>query len=283
MSKQPKFLCMVLLVVVAINTSAKVEAGKAAMLREAAEAAFAKLGGKTTKYTVDGIKNRLSGMMRRHGDAARIAVKKVGPQAFQLADDAGPHADAVVKLMAKRGDEAVWVVSNKNRLAIFIKHGDEAAEAMIKHQEIIEPLVKNLGSPAARAATKISTRNGRRLAIMHADKSLAKLGRTPELLRVIESYGDSAMAFIWKNKGPLAVASVMAAFLADPETFIAGGNTLVENVAENTIAPIADATGTGIANRTNWTLVITTLGVAMLTLVGLVFYQRRMLTVGRSI
>jgi len=85
------------------------------------------------------------------------------------------------------------------------------------------------------------------------DGLLSANARSPELLLVIRKYGDEAMDFIWKNKGSLAVASVLTTFLADPQAYITGAKELI-------IDPIAST----IAKGTNWTLII--LGV-----VGVVF------------
>jgi hypothetical protein len=90
---------------------------------------------------------------------------------------------------------------------------------------------------------------------------LAKLGvldatpRSPELLAVIRQYGDEAMAFIWRNKGALTVATLLGTFLADPEAYISGAKQLV-----------VDPVVTPIATATNWTLVIL-VAVAMLVAV----------------
>ena len=69
--------------------------------------------------------------------------------------------------------------------------------------------------------------------------------RSKELLSVIGRYGDDAMAFVWKNKGPLAVTAVLGTFLADPQTYISGAKELV-------ISPVVEP----IVRNTNWTLII---------------------------
>ena len=121
-----------------------------------------------------------------------------------------------MKLMAKYGDEAVWVVAKPKRMAIFVKFGDNAADAMIKHGEIAEPLLQSIGRPAAGAHKAVSSQNGGRLAMMAADGDLAKIGKTAELLEVVAKYGDRAMDFIWRNKGSLTVATALTAFLTNP-------------------------------------------------------------------
>lgn len=60
------------------------------------------------------------------------------------------------------------------------------------------------------------------------------------------------MDFIWKNKGPLAVASVLTSFFADPQAYISGAKELI-------IEPIV----TPIVKNTNWTLIITSVMVVV--------------------
>jgi hypothetical protein len=60
------------------------------------------------------------------------------------------------------------------------------------------------------------------------------------------------MDFVWKNKGSLLAIGAIAAFVADPEPFLDGTASLAQVAAESVATPLAD----GIANRTNWTVVI---------------------------
>jgi hypothetical protein len=144
-------------------------------------------------------------------------------------------------------------------LAIFVKYGDDAAESMMKHGELAEPLIETMGRPAAAALNAVSKQNGRRLAIMADEGTFAKAGRTDELLGVVHKYGDEAMEFIWTNKGSLTVAAALAAFLANPEAFIKGTADITKVVAEDIGQPLASVPGevaSEAALRTNWTLVV---------------------------
>lgn len=240
------FLCMILFWTL---FAPKVEAAvPAKIIREAAEAALKKMGRETGSETLETLTQRTTQLATKYGDEGVEAVNKVGFKAFHYVEEAGPNGEIVVKLMAKRGDDAAWVVQQNSRVAIFAKYGDDAAEAMIKHKEIVEPVIESLGKPAATAMSKVSSQNARRLAMMSADGELARIGRSDELLGVVGKYGDAAMEFIWKNKGALATATVLAAFLADPEPFINGAKDLT--------AVVAEKIGEPIARSTNWTLVI---------------------------
>jgi hypothetical protein len=105
---------------------------------------------------------------------------------------------------------------------------------------------------------KVTPRNGRRLAMMAADGQLK-----PELVQVIARYGDSACAFIWRNKGALAVGAALTAFVTSPGPFLEGTQKLTTAVADATVKPLA----VGVANNTNWTL-LAIIGTAILIGIG---------------
>jgi hypothetical protein len=81
-----------------------------------------------------------------------------------------------------------------------------------------------------------------------------------ELLDVIIRYGDKAMAFIWRNKGALAVTAGLGTFLANPEAYIEGGKELI---VEGVSRPAAEM-GKEVARNTNWTV----LGIAGIAVLG---------------
>ena len=150
-----------------------------------------------------------------------------------------------MKLYARKGDDAIWVISEPKRLAIFIKHGDSAADALIKHPGIADSLIGRFGDDAVGALHSISRQSAQRLSMVAEDGLLNATPRSKELLSVIGRYGDDAMDFVWKNKGPLAVTAVLGTFLADPQTYISGAKELV-------ISPVVEP----IVRNTNWTLII---------------------------
>ncbi|HEX7376770.1 MAG TPA: hypothetical protein VF278_06635 [Pirellulales bacterium] len=221
-------------------------------VREAAETLFRKGGKEAAELGLETITRKLEALALKYGDDAIIAAQKVGPRTFRLVEEAGENGLAAVKLLARHGDEAVWVVAKKNRLAIFIKYGDDAADAMLKHGQIAEPLIESLGAPSTKALKAISTKNGRRLAMLEKDGSLTKIGRTDELLAVIGKHGDRAMDFVWKNKGALAVTASLAAFLYDPRPFIDGATDLANAAVEGIARPMASE----MARQTNWTFLL---------------------------
>ena len=205
-------------------------------VRETTEFLAKKFGKEVAEEGAENIAKRLTVLSSKYGDdVVCVAVKKVGPRGIRLIEEAGSHGEVVAKLLSKRGTEAVWVVSKPRGLAIFVKYGDDAAEAMIKHGEAAMPVINQFGKPAADALAVVSRQNGRRIAMMTQNGELAKIGHTDELLGVIRNYGDEGMNFIWKNKGALAVGTTLTAFLVNPEPFIKG----IESLGENTVTPIA--------------------------------------------
>src|SRR6185437_3010947 len=86
---------------------------------------------------------------------------------------------------------------------------------------------------------------GRRLAMMAGDE-LTAIGRTPELLAVIARHGDTAMDFIWRNKGVLAGSAALAAFLSNPEPFLSGAADLTHVISQDVVQPVAEATAAAV-------------------------------------
>lgn len=245
--------------------------GKAAIAREMAEYVMKKFGKEVADEGVETLTRKIETVIVKYGDDGAAAVKNVGPRSFRLIEEAGENGVESVKLMAKYGDEAVWVVGKKGRLAIFVKYGDDAAEAMIRHGEIAEPLIGKFGDSAAIALKSVSSQNARRISMLDDAGELAAIGRTPELLTVVGKYGDAAMDFVWKNKGALTVAATLAAFLSDPEPFINGTRDLAQTVGTSLVQPIAQEVG----KRTNWTLIVLTLIGIACGIIGLRYGLRR--------
>jgi hypothetical protein len=217
--------------------------GKAA--REAVEYLFRKGSKEAAAEGAEALTRRLAGAAARHGDDAFRAVRRVGPRALKLADDAGEHGARAMRVLAKHGDDGVWLVSRPRALGLLSRYGDDAAEQLIRHKGVAEPLLERFGGDALGALRNVGPRGGRRLAMMLDSGELARIGRTPELLGAIGKYGDGAMEFVWKHKGALAVSATLAAFLANPPAFIEGAEDITRTVAENAVRPVAAAAGEG--------------------------------------
>lgn len=203
----------------------------------------------------------------KHGDDGLATVRKVGPQALGLAEKAGVHGDVAVRAMARYGDDgAEWIAKRPKNLELASRYGDDAVEALVKHKEVAEPLVQELGEQGAKALAKIGPQQGRQLAMLAVDPSTAAMARNPQLLDVVARYGDAGMNFIWKHKGALAVSATLAAFLADPQPFIDGTADLAQIAGENLVKPLA----TGIGQGADWTV----LGICLVSALALLAVLR---------
>lgn len=204
-------------------------------VRETAEYVMAKFGRGAAGRTVDEIAETTARTTARYGDDVLPLVRRGGHDAIRVLDQAGDKAPDVLRLYARKGDEAMWIISQPRKLTIFLKHGDTAADALLKHPGIAEDLIEHFGDDAAGALNAISRGGAQRLAMVSDQGLLAATPRSRELLPVIRQYGDSAMDFIWKNKGALTVATILATFLADPQAYVTGAKSLI---VEPVVTPI---------------------------------------------
>jgi len=240
-------------VVFSTDSSRCLAQGKAAVARETAEYVMKKFSKEVAEESVETITRKIEGAVIKYGDEGLEAIRKIGPRAVQIADEAGEAGAASVKLMAKYGEDSLWLVGKQSRMGIVAAHGDDAAKALIRQGEIAEPLIKSMGAPAAKALSNVSTQNGRRIAMMVDEGMVAKAGsRAEDLMNVIAKFGDKGMEFIWKNKAALAVGTTLAAFLSNPEPFIDGTMELSKVAATSVVEPIARQIGL----QTNWTAVL---------------------------
>lgn len=230
--------------------------------REAAEYVLKKFGVEVAQEGTEALSRRIAAAAARHGDDAISAVRRVGPKALNLADEAGEQAPKAMSLLSRHGDDAaLWVLQRPKGLELLSRYGDDAAEALIKHKGLAEPVIEGLGSPAVKALGSIGPRGGRRLAMMVDSGEMASIGRSSELMDVIARHGDSAMDFIWKHKATLAGGATLTAFLANPEPFLNGTNQLVGTVAENTVKPAVQETARAVSSLI-WAVLVLVLGTA---------------------
>lgn len=243
----------------AVRADAKSQAAK-----EVAEYVLQRFGRQVVREGTEVLARKIEMAAARHGSEVFEAVRKVGPRALPLLEQAGAHSRQAARIMAQHGERgATWVVSRPQALKLVLEHGDGAADVLVKHAGgIAEPVVERFGARAVRALEATAPQGGRRLAMMMADGELTKIGRTEELLGVVAKYGDPAMDWIWRNKGSLAVGTTLAAFLASPETFLNAAQGMTKTVAENAVRPLAEVPGAVVkegagelARHTNWTLV----------------------------
>jgi hypothetical protein len=138
---------------------------------------------------------------------------------------------------------------------------------MLKHPGIAMPVIEAFGQAGTRALNAISTREGRQLAHLVQDGWLSRTGRAAEVLAVIERFGDRALDFIWRHKGALTMASVLATFLHDPESFLNGTKEIAQAVADSTVRPLVEVpkqVTIDATSRIQWMVLIASLFVVLL-------------------
>lgn len=242
-----------------------------AAVREAVEYVSKKFGKEVASEGVEAVVRKAEKIGAAYGDEGLEALRKVGPQAAKIADDAGIRGAEAVRIMSRYGEKGVWVAGKSERLALVTQYGDDAAEALLKQGEIAEPLIKEFGPNAAKALKTVSEQNGRRLAMMTSDADLQKVMFKTEVLDVVGKYGDRAADFVWRNKGSLAVGTALAAFLANPEPFLDGTRDIAEIAAKSIVLPVA----LDISESVNWTAFFVTFAGGLTAFWMWRSYQRR--------
>jgi len=224
--------------------------------REAAEFVMQKFGLTAAKEGTETLARRLTTAAARHGEEVFAAVRRVGPKALTLADEAGEQAPRALRLLSRHGeDAAVWVLKRPKGMSLLSRFGDDAAEVLVKHKGLAEPVLEQVGAPAVKALGAVGSQGGRRLAMMAEGGELAALGHSPEVMDVIARYGDPAMDFIWRHKGPLAVGTTLTAFLANPKPFIDGTTHLAGTVGDAVVKPVIQETAQAVSWLV-WTLLV---------------------------
>jgi hypothetical protein len=212
--------------------------GKSKAATEVANYVIQRFGRTAAKGGVGALAARIETTAARHGPDVFQAVRQVGPRAIPLVEQAGANGSQAARVLARHGEAGiVSVVTRPAAMKLVARHGDRAATAMVKHAGgVAEPLIGKVGAPAIHAFEAIGPRSGRQLAMLAADGHLTRIGRTTEVLEVIAKYGDRAATFVWNNKGALATATVLAAFLANPEPFLNGTRDLAQVAGKSVVA-----------------------------------------------
>jgi hypothetical protein len=158
---------------------------KTKAVRSVAQVVARRLGKDAAKEGAVSLSTRIETLAGRHGEEVLIAVDKVGPAAIRMLEQAGEHAPQAAKLLARYGDEGIALVCRPRPLALIARYGDEAAQVMLKHTGIAEPLLEAYGQPAFRALQSQGGRQGRSLARLWEQGGLRAHDRTEELLAVV--------------------------------------------------------------------------------------------------
>lgn len=202
---------------------------------------------------------RLAMFGAQYGDEGLKAVQKAGPSAMKAATEAGEFAPEVLSLISKYGDEAFIAATDPQMLRLVRNLGDDAAEAAVRHGRVAVPICEEYGSAGAKALNQLSAQNGRRLGIMASDGTLKMIGKAEQVMGLLQRSGDKAAAFVWENKGSLAVATVALTFWATPDPFIAGTKKLIIDPMKNVASELEEEIKKELGPNTDWTTVIVVL------------------------
>src|SRR5438874_9021701 len=93
--------------------------GKSRLAKEAAEYVMQRFGRQVAKEGVGSLAGKIESYAARHGEGFYAAVRRVGPSAFRLVEEAGEHSPQVVGVLSRFGEDgAVWVVSRPRAMKL---------------------------------------------------------------------------------------------------------------------------------------------------------------------
>jgi hypothetical protein len=195
------------------------------------------------REAVEAAEPRVLKLVEAYGDEAAGVLRKAGLPGVQAIERFGAPG---LKILGRWGDDGLRLLTLEGDTAVaaVARYGDDAAGLMIRHPGIGRQLLQEFGEQALRSRlTTESVVTLNRLA-----PQIKGSGRASEILSVVEKSGDRVCEFLWRNKGTIFIASVLATFLHDPQPYLDGVKQLV----------VQPATGVAreAASRTNWTAVV---------------------------
>ncbi|MBI4563814.1 MAG: hypothetical protein HY716_03865 [Planctomycetes bacterium] len=193
--------------------------------REALEALESRFARELAHEGMGRFEISLARAVERWGDDALKAARRVGPR-IALAE-MERHGAPAARILARWGDDGarLLAVEGEGALRVYGALGEEGIDLLLRRRGTVEAaLLPRLAEP------------------------IASSGRSAEILAVIEKHGDRACQFMWRNKGVIFGAAVLAAFLSDPRPYLDGVKELV-------VAPARDV-ALEAARRTDWNAVV---------------------------
>ena len=195
------------------------------------------------REAVESAEPRVLRLVEAYGDEAATALRKAGLPGVQAIERFGAPG---LKILARWGDDGLRMLTleGDSAVAAVARYGDDAARLMIRHPGIGRQLLQEFGEQAVRA--KLTTESV--VTLNRLAPQIKGTGRAWEILALVEKSGDRVCDFLWRNKGIVFGAAVLATFLHDPQPYLDGVKQLVVQPA------------TGLAqeavSRTNWTAVV---------------------------
>jgi len=186
---------------------------------------------------------RVARLVEAHGDDVARVLKRTGAAGVEVLEK---HGAAGVKILSRWGDDGLRVLVSEKDVAAeaFARYGDDAIDLMIRHPGVGRDLLGHFGEHALRGH-RVSTESV--VLLNRLAQPIKESGRVAEIMGVVERFGDRTCQFLWRNKGTVFGAAILAAFLSDPQPYLDGVKQLV-------VAP-ATQVAREAAKRTDWTFV----------------------------
>ncbi|HLY10423.1 MAG TPA: hypothetical protein VKW04_14065 [Planctomycetota bacterium] len=195
------------------------------------------------REAVEAAEPRVVRLVEAYGEEAATVLRRVGPSGLAALERFGAPG---VRILARFGDDGVRLLAVEGEAAVaaLARYGDEAVALLIRHPGVGREVLDAFGSPVLR----VPLRTESMVTLGRLAEPIRNSGRSSELLSVVETYGDRACDFLWRNKGTIFAGAVLASFLHDPKPYLDGAKELVADP----VTRLAQ----GASAQTNWTLVV---------------------------
>ena len=81
-------------------------------------------------------------LLLRRGDDVLAVTKKLGPAGIDALAAAGKQSETALNLLARDGEDALWITAKSERLALVARYGEDAEAALLRQRELAQPLIE---------------------------------------------------------------------------------------------------------------------------------------------
>jgi len=194
------------------------------------------------REAVESAEPRVLRLVESYGEEAAVVLRRVGPTGVQAMERFGASG---IRILSRFGDDGarLLAVEGEAAVAALTRYGDGAVELMIRHPGIGREALATFGGAVLRTPLRTESL----VTLQRLADPIRNSGRSGEILSVVETYGDRACDFLWRNKGTIFAGAVLASFLHDPKPYLDG-------VKQLAVEPASEFARDASA-RTDWTLV----------------------------
>lgn len=220
--------------------------------REAAEFFLKKMGKKASQESVEHLSRQFGKATLKYGDQALPFLRRTGDDGLVLLREMSEsQAKKALRLVSNHGDDATRILMNPASRKLFLRYGDDAARALIKHPGIADKLIVAHGNRGTQALLKVSRRGAQRLGMLSKDGLFSATKESRKLLDVVANDGDKAVKFILNHKALLLTTAGVVVFLKSPDAFINEGLNLASVVGKHVGMPLLERVKCWV-NERNW-------------------------------